>query len=492
MARAVSRRSRTGGLDPRTPVLVGAAQWARRTGRALDALTLAEEAASGALADTGAGNLARAVGCVAVVGPGARAADRPASRLASRLGLAAGVRFVDSGGGAAAHWLAARVAGDIAAGRLDAGVIVGSEAGAGTTGDVAGKRSCGAGAGARAAGFTVPAHVYALLESALAARAGRTLDEQRRWLGWLMAPYLWRPGRHSAPTPEGLSRPGPENRLVAEPYTERLVSMPATDRAAAVVLASAGAAADASVPRDRWVFPWSSAGCRDIVEPAARPDLSRAPGMAVAGRAALSAAGIGIDDVDWFDLRSRYPAAVEMAAEALGVSLGDSRGFAAASGARLAGRPAGHDAMSAIVAMAQRCRRQPSGIALTTGVGRGAADHAVSVWSGTPPPHRWRRAVTTAAQARLGASAVPVATGDEVAGAGTVAAFTVAHDPDAGPAWVRVVVTLADGRRTIAGTDDCGVAASLSGGMLVGAPVSVEPHPSGCPRFTLGRFGARG
>lgn len=74
------------------------------------------------------------------------------------------------------------------------------------------------------------------------------MDEHRAALGELFAPmtevaaanpYAWFP---KAWSPVELVGPGPDNRMVAFPYTKRLVAMMDVDLSAAVVLASAEAA----------------------------------------------------------------------------------------------------------------------------------------------------------------------------------------------------------------------------------------------------------
>ena len=65
-------------------------------------------------------------------------------------------------------------------------------------------------------------------------------------------------------------------------------------------------------------------------------------------------AGIGIDQIDYIDLYSCFPVAVEIGAEELGLSLDDPRGFTITGGLPYAGGPGNNYAMHGIAAMQAR------------------------------------------------------------------------------------------------------------------------------------------
>lgn len=98
-----------------------------------------------------------------------------------------------------------------------------------------------------------PHEVYPIFESAIAARFGRTFDEQRRRLGDLMAPFTLEASRHPeqawfprARSADELSTVSPANRMVREPYSKLLNSIIAVDMAAAFVIMAAEVAEDTS------------------------------------------------------------------------------------------------------------------------------------------------------------------------------------------------------------------------------------------------------
>jgi acetyl-CoA C-acetyltransferase len=492
-------------LDPRTPVLVGTGQVTNRGDRLLEPMELMVEAACLALADTG-GAVVDRIQSVQVVNLLSWSYPAPAGELAARLGLDEGERLSTTIGGNTPQWLMARACDAVASGRLDGVLIAGAEAldsakrardqdvsldrgdrEAVPAEQVVGDDRTGIGPAELAAGLMAPAALYPLFESALAARAGRSPTEQRGFLGALLAPMTevaaavpelaWFPEVRTA---DEISAVTEENRLVGEPYTKRMNSIIQVDQGAALILLSVEAAEAAGVPRDRWVFPWAAAECNDVFLPSERPDVSRSPGIAAAGRAALAAAWRSIDDVAFFDLYSCFPCAMEMGAEALGIDVFDSRGLTVTGAMPYFGGPGNNYVSHSLALTIDRCRRDPEAIGLVTGLGWYVTKHAVGLYSASPPPQGWRHADCSAEQAAIDATAVPVAA--DASGPAVVEAMTVVHDRRSGPASAPVFARLDDGRRVVAVAADPALPAAVSGTSLVGATVRVAPG-EGAPRY---------
>lgn len=486
-------------------MLVGVGQVTNRADRLVEPMTLMEEAARAALADAG-GSALDSVRSVQVVNLLAGSDSAPAATLADRLGVSDGERITTTIGGNTPQWLLARACEAVAAGRLDGVLIAGAEAldsskrardlgvvldaGSGeapVADEVVGDARTGIGPAELAAGLMAPVALYPLFESALAARAGRSPQEQRDFLGRLLAPMTevaatlpdlaWFPEVRTA---ADISTVDDDNRLVGEPYTKRMNSIIEVDQGAALLLLSAAAAEAAGVPRERWVFPWAAAECNDVFLPAERPDVSRSPGIAAAGRAALRAAGLGVDEVAFLDLYSCFPCAVQMGAEALGIDPFDARGLTVTGAMPYFGGPGNNYVSHSLACMVERCRRTPDAIGLVTGLGWYVTKHAVGVYSASPPPRGWRHADCAPDQARIDATAVPVAA--DGSGDAVVEAMTVIHDRRAGPTSAPVFARLADGRRVVAVPADPALPAALSGTTLVGSRVRVAPG-EGAPRY---------
>ncbi|HEY7946490.1 MAG TPA: hypothetical protein VID75_02375, partial [Acidimicrobiales bacterium] len=432
-------------VDDRLPVVVATGQSIERRAT-VSALDLAERAARSALDDVP--KMRAAVQQVSVVNIVSPTGFAPAADLAHRLQLAPDRTETTTVGGNSPQWLINRAAAAIAAGAVDVVLIAGAEAQRsarlarpddGEAGSVPGSPDPVIGddrppvsAAEFQAGLIAPIHIYAMFESVLAHRAGRNFDEHRAHLGRLMAPftgvaathpYAWFP---ESRTPTELSEITAQNRIVSEPYPKNMCAMFTVDQGAAVVVSSLGAARRAGVDEGA-VFCWAGAECNDVWFPLARPDPGSAPGMRAAAAAAMSGAGIGVDDLSAFDLYSCFPCAVELGARSLDLAPDDDRMLTVTGGLPYFGGPGNNYSLHAVATMVDHLRRR-EGAGLVTALGWYMTKHAAGVYGSHPPPLGWRRGDTAADQIAIDASAVEIAT--DVEGPAVVIASTVAGGRD--------------------------------------------------------------
>lgn len=479
-------------LDPwRTPVLISAAQCCEGT-ETVGPLDLAERAARDALDQ--APGIADRIDQVEVVAILLGAGPAPASQLATRLKISPESCVTTTVGGNTPQWLVGRAADDIAAGNPATVLIAGAEAlrsqAQGHTvvtpapevaDEVVGDPRPGLSEAETAAGLMVPAQVYPLFESVLAHRAGRSFSEQRTALGQLMAPFTQVAARHPcawfprALTAHEIAEVGPENRVFAEPYTKRMNAFLKVDQGAALLVTSLGCARELGL-EEQAVFIWSAADACDVWFPAARPDMGSSPGIAAAARASLTAAAIGIDDVEHLDLYSCFPCSVRMAADALGLTDADERKLTVTGGLPYFGGPGNNYTAHAIATMYELLKDGPgASTGLVSGLGWFVTKHSVGIYGSEPPPDGYERGDTDQDQAVIDASAVPVVM--EAAGeTATVEASTVIYDRAGTVRTVPVVARLPNGSRVVASA----TAQELAGVNLVGQRVRVDGRP---PRF---------
>ncbi len=316
----------------------------------------------------------------------------------------------------------------------------------------------------------VPIHVYPLLETALRGRAGRTVASHQRHVGELWStfaavaaenPHAW---SRTPFTPDQITTPSPENRMVTFPYTKRMCANMGVDQAAALVLCSYEAAVAAGVPDDRMVFPLSGAAAHEHWFVSERDELGAAPAMAIAGRAACAAAGVDVDDIARFDLYSCFPAAVQLAIDALGLrgpGGGDPRPLTVTGGLAFAGGPANDYPTHAIAAMVEACRADPGSVGYVSALGWYATKHSIGLYSTTPPRQGFVR--VDPAETQAVADALPRR---EVAGPwsgrAVVDATAVIMQRDGVPEIGIVSAITPDGRRVLANAHETAALATMT------------------------------
>ena len=498
-------------LDPRTPVVVGVGQVTSRPDPAvpperrpepLDLMVAALRSAAedcdgappGGAAPAGDRLLARA-GSLAAVDALTWPAPNPALLAADRLAIAPAELVRSGTGGNSPQSLLHRAARALAAGSLDVALVTGADCGYTRT---AARRHAGTlrwteqDAGATpspvvlgsdrppatpletARGIRLPVQAYPLLENALRAANGWSVEEHLGRIGRLWSsfsavaagnPHAW---LRQARTPEEIVEPGPSNRMVAFPYPKLCTANIAVDEGAAFICCSVAAARDAGVPPDRWVFPLSGADGHDHWHLSDRPELHRSPAIRLAGGRALALAEVGVDDVGPVDLYSCFPVVVQMAAAELGLPDDDpERPLTVTGGLTFAGGPGNNYTSHGIATLVDRLRREPGTVGLATGLGWYATKHAIGVYASRPPSHEGRDGFRWE-DVQPAVDALPRCPFDGGAtGRVTVETYTVTYDRSGTPELGIMACRTASGVRTWANVTD----PSELTGLVTGDPV---------------------
>ncbi len=484
-------------LDPRTPVLVGAAQVLPEAGAPEGPIALAVQALRAAAEDSGAGEhllqRADAVGHVATI---CWPYGDEAAIIAEQLGIspALTIRTTQFGGDGPGH-LMAEAARAVADGELDVALLSGAEAIAtlrsaqkrGTTPEwpsqessaapskVLGIARAGSSEAEMAVGLAAPVYVYALLETALRARVGADPEQHQRaiaalWSGFSEVaannPHAILNQRVSV---DELLAPSTENRLVSAPYTKLLTANAGVDQATGLILCSAQAASDAGVPRERWVFVRAAAHAHDEWFVSERAELASSPAIRAVGRAALEHAGLAIDDVKHIDLYSCFPSAVELAAAELGLATMNGRPLTVTGGLTFAGGPGNNYSSHALATLVERLRAEPDEAGLSTALGWYATKHAAVVLSGQPGerPYRELEPEVENPTARRASS--------DYTGPATLEAYTVPFERDGSPEAVIATALAPDGTRALMRSTDPQTVEA----MLAADPIGREVNVSG-------------
>jgi acetyl-CoA C-acetyltransferase len=427
------------------PVIVGVGQFTERLDdpgyRGLSPAEIAAEAGRAALADCGAG---AAVACrIGIVG-GIRTfedstpipapfgkPDKYPLAVAKRLGLTPHTAILDKAGGNSPLSMLAEVGERIRAGNAEAALIFGSEAistvrhlskigekrdwaeqldgemedhGRGLEGMITRYNT--------AHGIQGAPPSYALLENARRARLGLSREAYRDEMGRLFAPFsavaaqnTYSSARAAAMSAEEIATPGERNRMIADPYTLKMVSRDQVNQGAAVLVMSRAAARAAGIDESRFIYIQGMALAqeRDLI---LRPD----PGASAAARltlaSALADAGKSADDMALFDFYSCFPVPVFAAAvDSLGLSPDDPRGLTVTGGLPYFGGPGNNYSMHAIAEMSQRLRTRPHDFGLVGLNGGILTKYGALVLSAQPC--EWRPCRTDDIQQEVDAEPLP-------------------------------------------------------------------------------------
>jgi acetyl-CoA C-acetyltransferase len=495
-------------MDPHAPVLVGLGEVTRRPGDdgPAEPGALMAEAVRAALDDAGAADaealLAR-VGALGAVPAAAWPDGDPGRRVAELLGLA-GVPTLRSSlqGGNGPQLLVNVLAQRIQDGALDAAIVTGAEAlstvarlaKAGQAPDwpaadpgraagevLEGERAASTDAEA-AVGMIAPIMAYPLIENAIRAARGATPAEHLQAIATLWSrfsdvaaaqPAAWGPPK--AHTADELATPSPANRQVTFPYTKLLNSNIQVDQGAAVILASAATAQALGIPRDRWVFVHAGARATDEWFVSERHALHRSPAIRACGEALFAHADIAAADLGPVDLYSCFPAAVELAADALGLPLDDpGRPLTCTGGLTFFGGPGNNYATHGIVAVARELRDAPPGtLGLSTALGWYATKHALGLYGNRPPARAFASLEPDVDAPPPRVVAEPGAVADA-----TAETCTLVYDRDGAPSYGILFALADDGRRALGKTDDTAVMAEMTGERFLGARVRLRPDRS--------------
>ncbi|MEO1936154.1 MAG: hypothetical protein ABGX04_15360 [Myxococcales bacterium] len=486
-------------IDPsRTPVLVGIGQTIEREA-IVDVIDLSSRAALAAFED--APGLLDRIQRVTVVGISFSLVSRsPATQLVERLGLDKSAIDCETTtpGGNTPQWLVNRACEEISKGQLETTLICGAEAtrsmrladpdsdfltaahsnmqeSLDEADPVVGASVRGIlGQAEIQAKLLRPADIYPVFESALAARRGASPSQWRGEIGNFLSrssqvakknPFAWFP---EALSPEDIATPTPSNRITAEPYTKRMNSFANVDQGSALLITTLAIAREAGLA-DQCIFPWSGASNADVA-PAQRPELDTSPAIRSAANALFTTAGIGLDDIDYFDLYSCFPIAMEVGAAEIGLAMDDARGLTLTGSMSFFGGP-GNNYTSHGIASAGLRLRESGRFAYVSGNGGLLSKHSLGIYGREPNANGFVLANTTAAQEAINAGALDVVF--EAEGRATVEGGTVVYDRSGMPVAAPVIACLENGARLVANAEP-EILSDLIGRSLVGETIRVS------------------
>lgn len=486
-------------LDPRTPIIVGAAEIVHRDGPSFaptSATDLMIEAVHAALGTTGTPEaLGEIVGEI-LIPHGTWTESNPGAAIAGAIG-AREVRTVRSELGVLQYSLLSRAITDVRDGAVEVAILVGGEnRWSGVASGKAGTQVPDAPVEARTTepdeviapkemvisrieierNLTTAAHQYAIIESALRHHLGRSIGAHQRELGELWARFA----RIAADAPAGwdtralsaeaIAFESETNRMIAAPYPKWLISQWNVDQAAALVVTTVGTASRLGVDASSWIFPLALVESNTVIPMPERADVHRWPASQVVASIALEVSGVSVDDIGPVDLYSCFPAAVEVQAREIGLST--DRDLTLTGGMTFGGGPFNNYSLQGVAAMVRTLvDATDATIGLTSAVSGLLTKPAVALWSNRPPNVPFA-ALDVSARADEQTTRRPIDA--NLIGTGSVVGATVI--PERGGELTTVAVIEVEGVRTVAQSHDAVVGRAFMETDPVGLAVRVaEP-----------------
>lgn len=464
-------------MDPRIPVIIGTGQVTNRPKsetRLRSPIALMAEASELALSDAAVSP--DSIDSVQVVNTISWTYSDPPGELSQAIGASPAESVYTTVGGNTPQWLINRACEMISRGERELVLISGAESFASATAarsmgrkldrgnrgeqpSSIGDDRPGAGPAEMQSGLIAPAQIYPLIENAYRESKGRSVDEHQSMLGRLCEsfnrvaagnPLSWLPESHTA---EEIATASPLNRMIGFPYTKWMNSIMKVDQGASLLIASVEKAEVLGVDRDKWVFPHAGTECNDPWFVSQRPEIAKSPAIAAAGAASLEAAGIGIDEVEFIDLYSCFPCAVELGAEAFGLKPDGSRPLTVTGGLMYFGGPGNNYVTHSVATIAGLLRESPESFGMCTALGWYVTKHAVGIYSGRPPENGFRRPDIEAEQAKIAATELPLGQ-PEIDELVEIVAYTVLYDREGKPISAPAVIDCKAGRAIVHLPDD--------------------------------------
>ena len=474
-----------------TPILVGAGQFTEKDVAveiAQSPMGIAAEAAKAALVDTGmAEQLRSQIDTLAVVrifpdssnrprmaNPFGRA-ENPPRAVARRIGANPTNAIYGNVGGNTPQKLISEMAERIVAGDIGVALLTGSEAiktaqTAMRNGssldwneqDPGSQEDRGIGETLMtphefAHGIGVPIQTYPLFENAIRGSKGNSVEQHLLSMGELFArfseiaaanPFSFYGTQRTA---QELATVTDENRFICFPYPKWMNARDAVNQGAAVVMTSVGKARQLGIDPCKWVFLHGCAEANEKILISERVNYHSSPAIAANARQAFEMAGKTIDEMNYIDIYSCFPSAVEIACDELGLDYLDSRGLTVTGGLPFFGGPGNNYSMHAIATLLPMLRAQPSHFGLITANGGYLSKHATGIYSATPFTGKWQRESSVKIQAEINSMTSP-GFAETPDGAAIVETYTVCFDKTAPMRGIVIGKLIANDQRFLANT----------------------------------------
>ena len=229
---------------------------------------------------------------------------------------------------------------------------------------------------------------YAILESALRSKKNLNINQHKEYLGKMYSEF----SKIAAANPDGWSQKelswqdialaNEKNTLQALPYNKLHCTSWNVNQASAMILCSEELADSLNIPNSKRIYPLASSETNHMIAAIQRPNLIEPVGLKLAAEYILNICKQNNITPNTYELYSCFPIAVQMFAEALGLST--DKKLTVTGGMSFAGGPLNNYMIHSTVKMIDEIRQSPKKVGLVTGVSGMMTKQAFALWAKEP------------------------------------------------------------------------------------------------------------
>lgn len=266
---------------------------------------------------------------------------------------------------------------------------------------------------------------------------------------------------------EEIRTPTASNRPISFPYTKFMNANMSVNMGASLLMASVKKARELGIPQEKWIYPLAGVKGYDHFSASVREEFYTSPGIRKVGQKLLEMTDTETDDLNYVDLYSCFPSAVQVAAAEYG--LPEERPLTVTGGLTFGGGPLNNYVMHSIARTVELLRETPNGKGLVTANGGNIYKHVHGLYGSEPPTKPFRFASVQEEIDALPSRSVL----DSYAGDGWIEGYTVMyHGFD--PAIGHIACRTADDNRTWANTTDPNILLGMTTEEFCGRPVRLS------------------
>jgi acetyl-CoA C-acetyltransferase len=314
---------------------------------------------------------------------------------------------------------------------------------------------------------------YAILESAFRAASNSEINEHNDFLASIYAHFSKIASKNndgwigkSLKKSEILNK-SKKNPPQAFPYNKYHCTSWNVNQSAAIIICSEAVADKLSVPNEKRVYPLASSENNHMIATLQRPNLIEPIGMRLASEYILKICEKNNLNIDFYDLYSCFPIAIQMFAKSL--QLKDINNSSITGAMPFAGGPINSFVLHSTVKLISKIRKQQKGTGIVTGVSGMMTKQSYALWSKNPVIDFIYKDFTNEANS----IETPIELSNEVNGDGVIIGYTVLKK---NISKAVIYLNTADNKRKLITSSDKSIIESMENEEWVGKKVNFKKN----------------